>query len=191
MAGRERGAARAARVPAVLQRPACLRGRRARLADVDEHDRHHVLGVRGKGETEANQRVPLNVPTIAALERWQVVCAAIAGDPSEAARLPQHRSAAHTPGDLRPDRSPREGRRRRPARPARPQGHDATLAHDTGMPLRDVQDSARHANPRYVDGASRSSSSRMSRPARTAVSGAAVADAAGALLLSRRRGFWA
>jgi hypothetical protein len=34
----------------------------ARLDDVDEHGGHRVLWVRGKGETETNQRVPLNGP---------------------------------------------------------------------------------------------------------------------------------
>jgi integrase/recombinase XerD len=51
----------------------------AALEDLGEHDGHRVLWVRGKGKTETNQRVPLNAPTVAALEAWLAERARIAG----------------------------------------------------------------------------------------------------------------
>jgi len=117
------------------------------LADVDEHGGHRVLWVRGKGETETNQRVPLNATTIAAFERWQVVRAAIAGDQqlfvSPSTGRPLTRQAIY--GLI--------GRLAKAAGVGQLSPHGlratmVTLALDTGMPLRDVQDSARHADPR-------------------------------------------
>jgi integrase/recombinase XerD len=120
----------------------------ARLADLDEHGGHRVLWVRGKGETEANQRVPLNAPTVAALERWLPVRAVIAGE-HEQLLLSATTGRALT-------RQAIHGLVGRLARAAgvgklSPHGLRATmvtLALDVGMPLRDVQDSARHADPR-------------------------------------------
>jgi integrase len=123
----------------------------ADLEDLGEHDGHRVLRVRGKGETEKNHRVPLNAPTVTALERRLAERDRIAG-------------AAPGAGPLLV--SPRTGRRlTRQAiygligRLARAAGVGelsphalratmVTLALDSGMPLRDVQDSARHADPR-------------------------------------------
>ena len=42
----------------------------ADVEDLDEHQGHRVLRVRGKGKTEKNHRVPLNAPTVTALGRW-------------------------------------------------------------------------------------------------------------------------
>jgi integrase/recombinase XerD len=131
-----------------------LRASEAAAADVEDlgdHDGHRVLRVRGKGETEKNLHVPLNAPTVSALERWLATRERIA-------------RAAPRAGPLLV--SPRTGRRLtrqaiygligRLARAAgvgelSPHGLRATmvtLALDSGMPLRDVQDSARHADPR-------------------------------------------
>jgi site-specific recombinase XerC len=52
-----------------------------------EHDCHRILWVRGKGETETNQPVPLNAPTIAALEAWLAERARIAGTTATAGPL--------------------------------------------------------------------------------------------------------
>ena len=66
------------RTPAVDPAPSrASEAATARLGDVDAHGGHRVLWVRGKGETETNQHVPLNAPTATALERWLPVRAAI------------------------------------------------------------------------------------------------------------------
>ncbi len=121
------------------------------IEDLDEHDGHRILRVRGKGETEKNHRVPLNAPTIAALERWQSERTEIAGADANAGPL------LLSPRTGRPlTRQAIHGLIGRLARAGgvgalSPHGLRATmvtLALDAGMPLRDVQDSARHAAPR-------------------------------------------
>jgi integrase len=123
----------------------------AGLEDLGEHDGHRILRVRGKGETETNQRVPLNAPTIAALEAWLAERARIAGAEAPAGPL------LISPRTRRPlTRQAIRGLVERLARSAgvgRLSPHElratmVTLALDAGMPLRDVQDSARHADPR-------------------------------------------
>ena len=123
----------------------------AGLEDLGEHDGHRILRVRGKGETETNQRVPLNAPTVAALEAWLAERARIAGATATAGPL------LISPRTGRPlTRQAIRGLVERLARSAgvgrlSPHGLRATmvtLALDAGMPLRDVQDSARHADPR-------------------------------------------
>ena len=130
-----------------------LRVSEAAAADVEdlaEHQGHRVLAIRGKGNTEKNHRVPLNAPTIAALDRWLHERARIAAGAdtgplllSPTTRRPLTRQAIY-------------GQINRLARSAglgelTPHGLRATmvtLALGAGMPLRDVQDSARHADPR-------------------------------------------
>jgi integrase/recombinase XerD len=123
----------------------------AQIEDLGEHAGHRVLRVCGKGETERNHRVPLNAPTITALERWQPERARIAGVAADAGPL------LISPTTRRPlTRQAIHGLIARLARAAgvgelSPHGLRATmvtLALDSGMPLRDVQDSARHADPR-------------------------------------------
>ena len=89
------------------------------LEDLGEHDGHRILRVRGKGETETNQRVPLNAPTSTALDAWLPERARDRRrhrdrDRGSAAHLAAHRAAAHAPGDPRPRRAPRPQRRCRP-----------------------------------------------------------------------------
>ena len=131
-----------------------LRASEAAAVDVenlDEHDGHRVLRVCGKGETERNHRVPLNAPTISALERWLPERDRIAGATAGAGPLlvsprtglPLTRQAIY--GLI--------GRLARAAGVGELSPHGlratmVTLALDAGMPLRDVQDSARHADPR-------------------------------------------
>ena len=91
------GAARAARVPAVLQRPARLGGRRRADRGPQRARRPPRAARLRQGEREKKQRVPLKAPTISALERWQPERAQIAGVAP----------AADAPGGLRADRSPR------------------------------------------------------------------------------------
>ena len=122
----------------------------ADVEDLSEHQGHRVLRIRGKGKTEKNHRVPLNAPTIAALDRWLDERATIAAGAdtgplllSPTTRRPLTRQAIY-------------GLINRLARSAglgelTPHGLRATmvtLALGAGMPLRDVQDSARHADPR-------------------------------------------
>ena len=123
----------------------------AQIEDLGEHDGHRVLRVCRKGETERNHRVPLNAPTITALERWLPERAQIAGVVADAGPL------LISPTTRRPlTRQAIYGLIARLARAAdvgelSPHGLRATmvtLALDSGMPLRDVQDSARHADPR-------------------------------------------
>ena len=122
----------------------------AEIEDLGEHAGHRVLRVCGKGETERN-RVPLNAPTITALERWQPERAQIAGVAADAGALlisPTTRRAL--------TRQAIYGLIARLARAAgvgelTPHGLRATmvtLALDSGTPLRDVQESARHADAR-------------------------------------------
>ncbi|MGO9753600.1 MAG: tyrosine-type recombinase/integrase [Solirubrobacteraceae bacterium] len=122
----------------------------ADVEDLAEHQGHRVLAIRGKGNAEKNHRVPLNAPTIAALDRWLHERARIAAGAdtgplllSPTTRRPLTRQAIY-------------GQINRLARSAglgelTPHGLRATmvtLALGAGMPLRDVQDSARHADPR-------------------------------------------
>jgi len=95
--------------------------------------------------------VSLNAPTIAALERWLAERARIAGVAADAGHL------LISPTTSRPlTRQAIYGLIARLARAAdvgelSPHGLRATmvtLALDSGMPLRDVQDFARHADPR-------------------------------------------
>jgi len=99
----------------------------AGLEDLGEHDGHRILRVRGKGETETNQRVPLNAPTVTALEAWLTERVRIAGTTAGTGPLlisPAHRPPADALGDPRPRRAPRPQRRRRPPQPARAARHD-------------------------------------------------------------------
>jgi site-specific recombinase XerC len=92
----------------------------ALVGDVDEHGGHRVLWVRGKGETETNQRVPLNAPTVAALERWLPVRAAIAG--AEEQLLLLGRNATVLLGSRL---APKQARRRPPRGRSDPRGEVA------------------------------------------------------------------
>jgi integrase/recombinase XerD len=123
----------------------------ADVEDLSEHQGHRVLRIRGKGKTEKNHRVPLNAPTITALDRWLFQRARIVGaDAATGALL-----LSPTTG-RRLTRQAIHGLINRLARSAgvgqlTPHGLRATmvtLALGAGMPLRDVQDSARHADPR-------------------------------------------
>jgi site-specific recombinase XerD len=122
----------------------------ADVEDLSEHQGHRVLAIRGKGNAEKNHRVPLNAPTIDALDRWLDERATIAAGADTGPLL-------LSPTTSRPlTRQAIYGQINRLARSAglgelTPHGLRATmvtLALGAGMPLRDVQDSARHADPR-------------------------------------------
>jgi integrase/recombinase XerD len=95
----------------------------ADVEDLDEHQGHRVLRVRGKGKTEKNHRVPLNGPTITALGRWLNQRATIADAAMGPLLLPHRRPPAHPAGDLRAHQPPRPLSRRRPTHPPRAQSH--------------------------------------------------------------------